>query len=326
MLICASGCGTATDRDVAIGYYIQGQAMVEQGQLEAALAELAKAAKADPTLAIVHTAAGDIHRRRGNFELAAQAYESACRLNPYAFRPHYNLGVTYQMLAAAARSFERVQELLVRAVDVYLRAVTIQPADFDSNLNISACYFQLGKFEQAEQYCRAAIAANGKSAQAYSNMGTIYDAQNRPYDAIRAYKTSLELNTHQPVVILNLGSTYMRQGRLKAALHTFSLAAKEDGSSPAPWEQMGVCHVRRQDYDKALESFRKALAMNPNSAVACRGMGVALMSQWLMDQKNTRLRDEALEAWNRSLELEPNQPLLVRLVRKYTPQQTGPQL
>ena len=37
-------------------------------------------------------------------------------------------------------------------------------------------------------------------------------------------------------------------------------------------------------------------------------------------------RDRAMDAWNRSLELDSNQPDLLRLVRKYTPAPTLPQL
>jgi hypothetical protein len=43
------------------------------------------------------------------------------------------------------------------------------------------------------------------------------------------------------------------------------------------------------------------------------------MTQFLMDNTRTDLREKALGEWTRSLELEPNQPDLVRLIEKYSP-------
>jgi len=322
--VCAAGCVSSEQR--AFDHYVRGQLLIDQGRLDAALAELAEAVKTDPELSIAYESAGSIHRRRGNLELARRSYESACDTNPYAFRPHYNLGVTYQMLADAARGFERLQQYLRQATRVYLRAITIRPDDFEANLNLSACYFQLGKSDLAEQYCRAAIRINGSSAQAYSNLGIIYDSQNRLYEAISAYKSSLEMDPRQPDALIHLGSTYMRQGRLKDALRNFRRAAAEAPSDPEPWQQIGSCYFHMRDYPKALEAYQKALSLDERNAAAHRGMGVVYMSQFVIDRKRTDLRAKALEHWNTSLEIEPNQKELIRLVQKYSPRFTSPQL
>ena len=270
-----------------------------------------------------HSAIGDIHRRRGNWELARKAYESACEANPYAFRPHYNLGVMYQRLAEASVTLDRMQRLLRKAINVYLRATVLRPDDFDANLNLSACYFQLGKYQLAERYCKIAIGIRPSSPHAYSNLGIIYDSQGRTNDAIRAYLTSLEFDTHQGQVLMNLGSAYMRQGRLKSAMKTFQLAMEEMPNDAAPWEQIGTCHFHAQEYDKAVAAYRRAITLDGDSPGALRGVGVVYMTQYLLNH-NAELRDKALAAWQASLEIQPNQPDLARLVDKYSPTVTGP--
>lgn len=325
LALAAAGCAPRTDKAAAINHYVRSQLLVDDGKVDAALIELSKAAEADPELSLVHAAMGDIQRRRGNYEAAAESYETACDLNPYAFRAHYNLGVTYQFLADAAETIGRVEELLRRATEVYLRATVIKPGDYDTNLNLSACYYQLGKYEQAEKYCRVALEID-QTAEAYSNLGMIHDAQNRLYDAVRAYKAALELDRHQPEVILSLGATYLRQERVKAALKAFQLAAKEDADAAAPHEQIGLCYVRLREFSEALKAYRTAVELNPESSTAYRGLGVVQMSRWLTHQEQDALRQEALEAWNRSLELKPDQPRLVKLVDKYTPKHTAPEL
>ncbi|MHC4294563.1 MAG: tetratricopeptide repeat protein [Planctomycetota bacterium] len=323
VLLFPVGCTTWLNQRIATRHYMRGTLLADSGDLEAALAELNKAIENDPKLSLAHNAAGDIYRKQEQWEFARISYENACRTDPYAFLPHYHLALTYQTLAHMSRTAGQIEEYLLLAVRVYLRAITLEPEDFEANLNIAACYFQLGKFELAEQYCKSAIAVNPRDPNAYSNLGVIYDSQDRFYDAIRAYKTSLEIDTHQPKLLLNLGITYMRQNRLKRAINAFNLSITEEPCDPAAWEQVGSCHYRLGEYDEALSAYSSAISLNGDSAAAHRGLGVVYMSQFLLNQRNLELRDKGLAAWHTSLEIKPHQPNLRRLIKKYSPRYAG---
>lgn len=321
-----AGCETPQQTLEAANHYADGQLAAEDGDFDTALAELSKAIKADPLLSLAYAAIGDIHRKHGRYHEAAHAYDRACEHNPYAFRAHYNLGVTYQLLASVAETAQAATEYVRKAVVVYLRAVVLRPNDFDVNLNLSACYFQEGKYDLAEQYCRAAVNIDPQSPFALSNLGIIHDVQGRPYDSIKAYKASLELDTHQPKLLLNLGSTYMKLGRLKSAQRAYELAIKEDPEFSPGWEQLGSCHYLQKDWSGALDAYKKSAEMDPTNAGALRGIGVVHMTRYLSDRSKADLCDQALRAWHRSLELDSDQPHLMRLVQKYTPRFTGSEL
>jgi len=323
------GCGNSDpgiSPQKAIDFYANSQMLVDKGDNDAALAELRKAVSADPTLSIAHCAMGDIYRKQGDNVLAERSYETACETNPYAFRPHYNLGVVCQAISDAAGSVQATREQLSKAVRAYLRALVIKDDDFDANLNLSACYFQLGKYDLAAQYCRRAIELDPKSASAYCNLGIIYDSQGDYSKAIAAYDDSLELDVHQPRILLNLGSTYMRQQRWPKAIKAFEMAAKEMPGESAPFEQIGACRFQQGEMDLALAAYRQAVAINPRSAAAHRGAGIVLMTQFVKDRTQTALRDQALEAWHRSLELQANQDDLAKLIEKYQPKPATPNL
>jgi tetratricopeptide (TPR) repeat protein len=319
------------DEKAALDKYIRSQLRLEAGDVEGALTDLRAATKANPNLSVAYESGADISRKRGELEAAAKWYEGACKANRYAFKPHYNLGVTYQELAEKARAGNRLQqqaEYIRLAVSTYIRAVTIDPDDFDANINLSACYFQMGKYDQAEQYCKAAIRVKD-TAEAYCNLGIIYDAQNRLYDAIGAYKDSLERDTKQPAIWINLGSTHARQGTvpgMKAAVYSFQQAAKLSPQDAMPHEQIGMCCFNLGELDNSLAAYRKAAELNPRSPMAWRGIGVVYMAKWLKAQDQTDLRDQGLAAWTRSLELNSRQDDLKRLVDKYTPKVAPPQL
>lgn len=321
-----AGCEILSPTDAAIDHYVAGRMAMDRQDYEAALAELAKAVRTDPKLSIAYAAMGDIHRKQGDNRQAAGAYEQACNTNPYAFRPHYNLGVTYKMLSDAARTAKSAGNYLRKAVQVYLRAVMLKPKDFDTNLNLSTCYFQMDKYDLAEKYCKSAIKLDPKNPFAYSNLGTIHDAQDRYYDAIKAYKDSLELDINQPMLLLNLGTTYIRLGRYKEAINAFEMATVKDPNLSAAWEQIGACRFLQKKWDEAIKAYQRAIGIDSQSATAYRGLGVVYMTQFITAGKNTSLRDKALAAWNRSLELDSSQSDLLRLVRKYTPILTEPNL
>jgi len=333
LLLVAAGCAMLERPEPApvqsaIDLYVRGQLLAEGGDVEAALAELAAAVEADPTLSVAYSAAGDIHRKRGNWHAAAQSYEKACQANPFAFRPHYHLGLAYQTLAQAAELAEQAHHYLLRAVEAYLQADMLDPADADTDVNLAACYFELGDVALAEQYAREAVANSPEDAAARSNLGVIYETQDRLYEAIRAYKESLEIDPHQSDVLISLGSAYMRQNRLKLAVSAFEIATEEDPLAIAPWEQIGSCQYRMGQYIDAEEAYLRALELHESggSAAAYRGLGVVYMTRYVLDQEQADLRDKALIAWHASLEIKPDQPDLERLVKKYTPAYDAPQL
>ncbi len=223
----------------------------------------------------------------------------------------------YQRLAESAQAVSKTTQLLNDAVKVYLRAVTIEPDDFDANLNIGVCYFKLGLPGLAEQYCRAATQINPRNSQARTNLAIIYDSQDKLYEAVRAYRQSLELKMRQPRVWMSLGSTYMRLGRAKKALSAFKIAARQSPRDATPWIMIGACHYRKRDFTSAMVAYDKAINLGPNNAKAYRGKGVVCMTLFVMDSKRYDLREKAIDSWHSSLEIQPNQTDLRRLIDKY---------
>ncbi|MFP3938198.1 MAG: tetratricopeptide repeat protein [Phycisphaerae bacterium] len=323
-----AGCGTAWDINTHIAdhYAEKGARLAETGDYDAALEELTKAVKFNERCAAAHETAGDIHRRRGDYDQARESYEDACESDPYAFRSHYNLGVVYQSLSGAARKVKDAREYLHKAVSVYLRAVTLEPDDFDANLNLGVCYYQLGRYGSAEKYTRAAAKLRPDSAQAAANLGVILDSRGKPFQAIRSYKRSVELEFNQPAVLMNIGAIYVKQSRLPLALRYFEQARDQAPGSAAVHEQLGGCHYHMGNYDAAERAYRKAISLEPRSDVAHRGLGVVLMSRYVSGERRRELREEALDAWMESLEINPEQPKLVALVEKYQPQTASEQL
>jgi len=324
--LLGAGCTTQNRQDQAVEHYIRGQLLLDQGQTQAALEELAKAVGADPALSVARSAMGDLYRRQGQHELAGRAYEAAVQANPYTFRTQYNLALTYQTLADQAKLAAKVREYLEKAVAVYQRALELQPSDFDSHVNLAVCHFQLGQKDEARQHSQEAVRLDPKSAKARANLGIIYDSEGDLYEAISAYKAAMELRPNDPDLLMKLGQAYIKQGRLRPAISTFEHAGKVAPRESWPWEKLAECNYYAGQYEASLEKYRQAIEVNGHSCVGYRGLGVVYMTQFVKDPQREDLRDKGLEAWHASLEINSNQPDLRRLVEKYSPKLNRPAL
>lgn len=319
LAVFCAGCGQMN------GWFLQqtdqrlarAKTLLDAGDVQDALEELDRALQVNPNHVPTITAVGDIYRKQGDYDQAVESYKRACYLDPYAFRPHYNLGVTYQAMAAVADGAEAMRSRLREAIMIYIRALAIDPDSFHAKLNLGACYYQMGEYNLAEQSTREALALRPMSSRANNNLGIIYETTNRPDEAIAAYKRSIEADSKQPDILLNLGGVYLQQNQLHSALATFKQARRLAPKNSQVALQLGVCYFRRKELDRAVKSFQDAIRLDPYNAEAYRGFGVICMYQFVVDNQRTDLRDKALRAWRYSLKLEPAQEDLQNLLKRY---------
>jgi tetratricopeptide (TPR) repeat protein len=307
-----SGCVTLREYQ-AQRHVESGQVMLASDNLDEALEEFQKAAELAPLLAVVHSNLGAVYRRKGEYEAAVTSYSEAVRLNPFSFEDTFSLAQVYHFTRRFAE-----------AVRTYLRAVDLRPDEFDAQLNLGVCYQQQGDHAQAAERFRRAIQINPHRPQAYVNLGVALDAQGHYYEAIQAYKEALERDNRQPLVLVNLARTYMNQDRLKLARLTLVEAVNIDPSLAAAHEALGYCLFRSRDFGAAERSYLRALECNPRLPHARAGLGSIYMIQFLEDDSQTDLRDRAMEQWHRSLELDPDQPRIRKLIARYGPKPSDP--
>jgi tetratricopeptide (TPR) repeat protein len=300
--------------------YQTAKQLAAEGELQSALEQLQQVVDAEPQHVGALTAIGDIRRKQGQFQQAAVSYQAACQADPYAFRAHYNLGVTYQTMADLAKTVDTFEDYLRKAIAVYIRAVTIDNGNFDANLNLGCCCYQLGQYELAEQYTRTALSLRPDSVKAHNNLAILCQVQNRLDEAMAEYRASLEVQTDQPAVLMNIGHIYVQQNQLPYALNAFGTAAKLNPADPEPWLQIGVNYFRLKKLDNAVRAFQEAIRRNPKEPKGYRGFGVVCMYQYVVDRDRTDLRDKALQAWRYCLYLQPGQTDLLRLIERFTPQ------
>lgn len=309
----AHGCAPI-NRAIATSHVNRARAMLDRDDLEAALRQFQLASRIDRNSAVPHSGMGSIYRRMGDYDRAIGSFLEAIRRDPFSFGDTLNLAQLYHFT-------KRIKD----AIQAYLHAVDLRPEDFDAHLNLGVCYQQSGASSQAAAQFAKAIEIDPDRPGAYVNLGVSLDAQGKHYEAIRSYKESLERDNRQPEVLVNLAASYMKQDRLKMARLALIEATRLDAGCAAAHEALGYCLFRLKQFDPARVSYERSLAADPRRPRAHAGIGSIFMLRYLEDADQVVFRDRGLEHWHRSLELDPDQPRIAKLIAKYSPHIPGPE-
>lgn len=284
----------------------RGQTLLKQGDSEAALQEFERAIAINPKLTVAYLRAGDIYREQGDYAAAERRYGSAAQVEPASFDAQYLHGLALQLL-------DRYSD----AVRAYIRALIINPRDFNANLNLATTYLQLGEPQQALAYAQRAVELDPKSSAARSNLGAAYSALDRHAEAVTEYLQALELAPLSGPLLLNLANSLGRAGRYEEMVNTLDQLTRTEPTAVA-YERLGAGHFYLRKYPESLAAYRKAVEIDPNHYPAWNGIGVNLMNHWIFsDQRDEPARQEALEAWRRSVQIERNQPKIMELLGRY---------
>ena len=127
-------------------------------------------------------------------------------------------------------------------------------------------------FDSAEQFLKAAIAANGEHAGAIADLGLIHDASGRAQEAETEYERAVQLGTREPDVYLTYGSALldkMRNGlpsqtAVAKARAIFQKAAELDPTSALAFAGIGATYVvSAEDPSPGIAALEKSIALEP---------------------------------------------------------------
>jgi tetratricopeptide (TPR) repeat protein len=308
----AGGCnsnfvGGENMRPRGVDVYVAGVKAYQVGDKPTAQARFEQATTINPELRMARSMLGDMYRAQGDYERARQQYEILVRLDPYGAENHYRLGVTYQFL-----------QRLYDAIASYVRALDIQPRDMRASMNLGVVYLSLNQGEDAVKYLRKATELSPAWPDAWLNLGVALDAKGDLVGAEQAYKRALELNPNQSLAILNLAANLIRQKKGSEAVTVMGEAVKRVNDAPTR-TRYGHALALANRFDDAFSQFALALQIDPRYYPALNERGYALITLY---QKGLELddkqRQQALEAWDQSLKIYPDQPAVKKQMDQWS--------
>ncbi|HMW07776.1 MAG TPA: tetratricopeptide repeat protein [Leptospiraceae bacterium] len=200
-----------------------------------------------------------------------------------------------------------------------------------------------GRYAQAIEYLRKAIAYDSKNIYAYYDLAIAYKHDGRmsdarttiqkakdlaprdekvsllagnllydssdPKAAIEAYKDGLSSSPDDPSLVYNLALAQYKQGMIPEAIENFRKAIQSGGSgqiAELAHGHLGSIFYYREDLNGAEHHFRQAVTLRPNDARYLYNLGIVLIKK-----KNT---EEAVSFLQKALDAGATDPSIYRYI------------
>ena len=338
-----AGCSAEQKVDnTHIDLYVDAVTLAERSEREKAIKKLNSAVQINESFTLAYSLLGEIYQEMQDYEKSAASYEKATELNPWSFNDHFNLGRVYQLM-----------KKFTQAVRAYSRACELKPEHLEAHLNNAKCYYEIQDYQNALLYGERAERIDPNTAEVQKILGDVYGSQKDYELAISSYKRSLEIDSSNPAVMASLAVAYLNTNRNEPAKVLLETVLQIQPDSKTAYQYLGYCYLQlysqavelhkkasqtntqepeliaslKEKADKILddatESYSRAIEINDKDWEALRGLGVAYMLKARRDKDNM-LKEKALEQWQRSLEVNPQQPdreRLLKLIAYYSKQE-----
>jgi deoxyribonuclease-4 len=282
------------------------RAKIDRGDYEAALSMFQEVLRENPKLPDAWVGVGDAHASLKEWTEAETAYANATTLDNGNFDAHFGRGKALQVL-----------NRLIDAIRSYHRALLIRPEDFDANLNMATAYLQLDQPQSSITYAEKAVKLKPDSGTARINLGVAYERAGRAADAVAQYETAAELMEPTPQLLINLLNAYAQSRRYREAVNAAGLLVRIAPTANS-WERLGWACFRQGDFPRSLESYRESVRVDPQHWPGWNGVGVNMLNSWLQGgRKDSAQSEQAMAAFRKSLQINPEQVKVQKLLQTY---------
>ncbi len=160
--------------------------------------------------------------------------------------------------------------------------------------------YERGRWEEALNELKAAIAINPYNGSWFFNLGLTYDAMERFDEAITAYRRALEMEPNDVEILNALGYDCNRAGNFDEAIGFFQRIEAIDASYEPCYCNRIISYSEKGNHEKAEEMFFLARQYKEKCPICLYNVGHSLFARGLYDR--------ALWCWQQVLGVDPEHP------------------
>ncbi|MBF0225549.1 MAG: tetratricopeptide repeat protein [Desulfobacterales bacterium] len=173
------------------------------------------------------------------------------------------------------------------------------------NEQLAAYYLQLadlnianGNISNAIICYKKVISIMPEYADAYNNLGTVYDHIEMFDDALMCYKKATELNTDYDQAFYNIGFLFQKIGNLDDAIFYYKKSIELNPNFIAAYNNLGQSYNYKENFDEAIKCYKKAISLKPDCAEVFLNMGNTL--------KQKLKFSKAIACYKKAIKIRPN--------------------
>jgi len=281
----------------ASDYYQSGWRKVNDGDNDAAIADLTRAIQLKPDYPEAYLDRGVAYARLGSYAKAKADYTTAIRLKPdyqLAFKNRASLTWSRNEPSMAIADFTRALELkpedteclLWRALaylslEEYTKTIAdctkllhSKPDDVDALAVRARAYALNGLYEEALSDVRKSIALGNDTAELRVLKADVYAHQGNYEDAIAEYSKGILIDP-QPPYYCSRGRAYAAENNIKSAIADFTKAIDLDPELDDAYFARAAAYAESGAVADAVSDWRKVTELNPECWEAYMNLAVA---------------------------------------------------
>ena len=172
-----------------------------------------------------------------------------------------------------------------------------RPADTSPLLEAARQHLRAGDLATAERFCRQAVQAQPRDADAWRLLGDTLRSRGNFTEAIDAYRHALQLRPDAAETHHGLGLALAAQGQRAPAIAHLREAMRLRPEDAEALAQLGVALAESGQRGEAIACFEQALRRHPESATTHNNLGIALAQEGRLT--------EAVASLERALQVQP---------------------
>lgn len=202
------------------------------------------------------------------------------------------------------------------AVDFYKQAFALEPANNQTwyfiNNNLGYSLVQLGSYEDAETYCRAAIGIDHKQYNGHKNLGLSLEGQGRYPEAAQSFFDAVKANAVDPRAFNHLERLVQTHPEISYSIPNIDELVENCRKAVRTGIALrdsymlvrrGETHHNMGRYEEAATDYSRAIELAPENGriYALRGYAYHRMGR----------NEEALADFSRAIELDPEDAIAI---------------
>lgn len=316
LLFLSPIASAATSEETAKSYFDDGMELNKEHRYDEALGKFTLAVQSDLENHKYHQALflTYIALRRGL--QAVQFYKDLLKEHPKSAVTHYWLGRLYlesQSLEKAAQEFQT--------------AARLAPKDEHGVISLGHVYLRMGKDEEALKAYREANQLAPHVAAVHAGLGTIYYHRKDDLKAGKEYEEALKIDPSLTEARYNLSLIYERKGELSKAMKEWQTLLDQDPNESLAREKLARAYYQAEQYEDAVREYSMLSQVRQSSPEVFFALGEAqvMLAASLKDSDDQKqLRDLAIQAFERTLELDPANAQARKYLDRLKPKDASP--
>jgi Flp pilus assembly protein TadD len=150
----------------------------------------------------------------------------------------------------------------------YEMEIARTPADAALHDDAALLYLELRRYDEAIRHFRTSLELKPGSAVAHYNLGTALTFARRFDEAARAYQAAIGIDPRYPKAHNNLGNVWLAQHRYDDAIREFEEVTRLQPDSVSAFANLAGAYAAAGRFERAVAAADAALKLNPSEPLA----------------------------------------------------------